>query len=111
MPLKIAFIAWNAESTRRYLQQLVEDNADQVAGYNKTFARVFLRDQTEIIGITNLDRLTGQRFDQVIVADDWRRNVYDYMLYNGQLRRSLSGSVIPEEYQYQIYDLDEERPK
>lgn len=111
MALKIAFIAWSTESTNRYLQQFVEDNDDQVAGYNKMLSRVFLKDGTEICGITNLDRLTGQRFDQVIIADDRRLYSHHNLLYNTDLLyHILRRSIIPEEYQYQIYDLDEERP-
>lgn len=112
MALKLAFLGYDARDTSTYLRQFVEDNADQVAGFNRTFHRVFLKDQTEIIGIINLDNMQGNRFDQVIIADDRRHAALEKYLYLSDfLYRTLAQSEIPEEWRVQIYDIDEERPK
>lgn len=110
MALKIAFLAYDVRCAGTALSQLVEDNADQVAGYNRTHGRVFLRDGAEIISANGIN-LHGRRFDQVIIADDRRLQVMGQR--HAELReldRCCQGSTIPEEFRYQIYDLDEEDP-
>ncbi len=111
--LKIAFLAWDLQAADRYLAQLVADNEDQVKRYVLRDT-VLLKDGTAITRISPSDPLAlhGRRFDQVIIADDRRLQI---MQRHRAILRALDwccrGSIVPEEYRYQIYDLDEEAPK
>jgi hypothetical protein len=68
-PLKIAFLGYNAPLTARYLEQLAEDNAEQVAWYNRRME--ITRNQAATIGRI-LDCCTGS-----IIPSDFRVQVYD----------------------------------
>ncbi len=111
-PLKIAFVAWNAEATCILLESLAIDNADQVKRYDRSRGRVILKDGTEIYGVHGNRLLDGLYFDQIIVADDYRRRTF--YVCNGLLKalenRCLLSDV-PEEYRYQLYDIDKEAPR
>lgn len=109
MPLRIAFISWSARIADIYLKQLAVDNADQVKRYERQRGRILLRDGTEIVSVHHLMRLEGHRFDQIIVADDWRMNIllkrWDEL---AELEYRCMASIIPEEFRYQFYFTDEE---
>lgn len=111
-PLKIAFVAWNAEATDTYLHSLVVDNADQVKRYDRSRGRVTLKDGTEIYGVHDRGFLDGLRFDQIIVADDYRRRTF-YVCSDllKALEYHCQHSYVPEEYRYQLYDIDQEAPR
>ena len=112
-PLKIAFLAWDMKAADRYMQQLVADNADQVKRYILRHT-VILTDGTEIcrVSVSDPAALHGRRFDQIIIADDRRLEI---MQYRAAELRALDwccrGSIVPEEFRRQIYDLDAEVPK
>lgn len=111
MALKIAFLAWNHMATTRYFQQLLADNAEQVDRYDRRCGRAWLKDGTVITAIPIGHHPAGYHFDQVIIADDRRLNTLGQR--RAELRemdRSCQGSNIPEEFRYQIYDLDAEAP-
>lgn len=110
--LKIAFLAWDAKTADTYLRQLAIDNTDQVKRYERNQGRVLLKDGTEIKSFHHGNPLTGYRFDQVIIADDRRLKILRYCGAElNELEHSCQGSIVPEEYRYQFYDLDEEAPK
>lgn len=109
MALNIAFLAWNARQADTYLHQLAEANADQVKKYDRTSGRVTLHDGT-VISIVNPDKkMDGKRFDQIIVADDWRMGIllkmWDALEY---LELLCQHSDVPEDFRYQFYFIDEE---
>ena len=112
-PLRIAFLAWDLKAADRYMEQLVADNADQVKRYILRHT-VILTDGTEICRVCTSDPVTlhGRRYDQVIIADDRRMEI---MQRHRATLRALdwccSGSIVPEEYRWQIYDLDAEVPE
>lgn len=108
MPLRIAFLAWSAPMTRRHLEQMAKDNAEQVAHYDKVRGRLTLLDGTTIINAYSID-VRGYWFDQVILADDRRMYIRErhYTLINEVLAR-CKRSIIPEEFAIQIYDIDAE---
>lgn len=111
-PLKIAFLAWGLAAADRYLEQLVADNDDQVKRYILRHT-VILTDGTEIsrISVSDPSALRGRRFDQVIIADDRRMQILERRQPElHELARCCAGSIIPEEFRFQIYDLDEEDP-
>lgn len=109
MPLKIAFIAWDAEKADTYLRRFAIDNADQVKRYELGWGRIFLKDGTEIVSVNNPTRRQGQYFDQYIIADDSRMKV---MRLHGAVLNELEcrcqTSIVPEEYRRQFYNIDEE---
>lgn len=109
MPLKIAFIAWSAWCADMLLKRLAVDNADQVKQYDRKRGRLLLTDGTEIINVHRLNGLDGHRFDQIIVADDWRMDIllkcWDEL---AALEYRCGCSIVPEEYRYQFYFIDEE---
>ena len=109
--LKIAFIGFNTEQTHAALLQLAVDNADQVKSYDRRRGRIVLTDGTEIMAVPTADpvALNGRRFDQIIIADDWRLEIMHHL--RAELRAldwCCQHSSIPEEYRLQIYDMDEE---
>lgn len=111
MPLKIAFLGYNAPLTDRYLDQLARDNAEQVDRYLRFARRLYLRDGTEIIGIVSPRQADGLRFDQIILADDRRMEITRNQAATiGRLLDCCTGSIIPSDFRVQIYDIDEEAP-
>ena len=111
MGLKIVFLGWDRRQTDRYMRQMAKDNAEQVARYDRRSGRLALRDGTEIINAYTIRSPKGQRFDQVILADDRRMEILEHhRLDIAELLARCMSSPIPLEYQLQIYDLDEEDP-
>ena len=113
MAQNIAFLGYNARQTAQYLAQLAEDNAEQVAWYNRRHGRLALTDGTEIISVYSigLGGFDGRRFDQVILADDRRMEIKKiHRRTIAALLYCCSCSIVPEEFRMQIYDIDEEAP-
>jgi hypothetical protein len=112
MAYKIAFISYNERQTREYFSALAKANAEQVLHYDPRRGRIFLRDRTEIVRVSPTPEfLQGRRFDQVIVADDRRLNVVGLRL--GELvalSRCMDHSVVPLEFRWCFFDLDEGVP-
>lgn len=111
--LKIAFIGFNAKHTHHALVQLAVDNADQVKSTDWRRGRIVLFDGTEIVAVPAADPvwLHGRRFDQIIIADDWRLMIMKHL--REELRAlgwCCQHSIVPEEYRLQIYDMDAEVP-
>ena len=110
MAYNIAFIGYNEEQTRRYLEDLAVVNADQVRRVDRRNGCVILKDGTTITRVLPIPEfLHGRRFDQVIVADDRRLHI---LFRRGpelrELDRCMAGSVVPEHFRWQFYDLDAE---
>lgn len=113
MALKIAFLGWDARLTSRYLRMLQMDNEEQIqrcAGSRPILDDLVLRDGTQIINVYSIgmDALT-RRFDQVILADDRRMEIMER--HRGTIAMLLAlcgGSIVPEEFRLQIYDIDAE---
>ena len=110
MGYKIAFIGYNEEQTRRYLEDLAIVNADQVYRFDRRNGRVDLKDGTTITAVKPVPEfLIGRRFDQVIVADDRRLEVlYRRAPELRELDRCMSRSIVPEHFRWQFYNLDAE---
>lgn len=111
MPLKIAFVAWNAKAADDALLQFAVDNADQVKRFERR-RRIILKDGTEIVNVHNSMLRDGQHCDQYIIADDSRKNVLKMRgaaLNEAEYR--CRHSIVPEEYRCQFYNLDEEDPQ
>ena len=110
MAYKIAFIGYNEEQTRRYLEDLAIVNADQVYSVDRRSGCVTLKDGTTITAVKPVPEfLYGRRFDQVIVADDRRLNIIDRRYPEiVALDRCMADSIVPVHFRWQIYDLDAE---
>ena len=112
MPLKIAFIAWDRRNADNHLLQLAVDNADQVKRFERNRGRILLTDGTEIVSVHHLPGLEGRRFDQYIIADDRRMHVVKFHgAALNELDYRCQGSIVPEEYRCQFYNVDEEAPQ
>ena len=110
MAYNIAFIGYNEEQTRRYLEELVVINADQVHRFDKRRGCVTLKDGTTITAVKPVPEfLYGRRFDQTIVADDRRLDIiarrYPEIV---ALDRCMANSIVPEHFRWQLYNLDAE---
>ena len=110
MAYNIAFIGYNEEQTHRYLEDLAVVNADQLRIFNRRCGIVELMDGTIITAVKPVPEfLCGRRFDQVIVADDRRMNVLGRRAPEmRELDRCMAGSIVPEHFRWQLYDLDAE---
>lgn len=97
-PLKIGLIGYNREQTLHELLMLYKENFEQIIRVEEH--RVEFKDGTEIRAIYNENDTRGIRFDQVILCDDerwniWeeRKNIIDNVLWD------IAGySCVPEEY-------------
>ena len=110
MAYNIAFIGYNEEQTRRYLEDLAVVNADQVYKFDRRNGRVILKDGTTITRVLPVPEfLHGRRFDQVIIADDRR---FDVVVTRWPelvaLRRCMEQSEVPPVFRWLHYDLDAE---
>jgi hypothetical protein len=111
VPLKIAFLGYNAPQTARYLAQLAEDNAEQVAWFLRRHGRLAMKDGTVIVNAYCVGKFDGLRFDQIILADDRRMEITRNQAATiGRLLDCCTGSIIPPDFRVQIYDIDEEAP-
>ena len=110
MAYNIAFIGYNEAQTRTYLCDLARVNADQVRYFAPRNGLVILEDGTTITAVKPVPEfLRGRRFDQVIVADDRRMNVFGRRAPEmRELDRCMAGSRVPEDFRWQLYDLDAE---
>lgn len=112
MAQNIAFMGYSDHLTGVYLDQLVRDNAEQVARYDPRRGLVTMKDGTRIIRIYSWRcREDGRRFDQVILADDRRMEILQHRRDDlAWLLHCCQTSASPEELRLQIYDIDEEAP-
>ena len=108
MAYNIAFIGYNEEQTRRYLEDLAVVNAEQVQRFDKRQGVVTLKDSTTITAVRPVPEfLHSRRFDQVIMADDRRLDVVERRFPEIlALGHCMSDSVVPVDFRWQVYDLD-----
>jgi hypothetical protein len=105
-------LSWDADTAHKNLVQLAVDNSNQVKSTDWNRGRILLMDGTVIQGVHPNTYLDGLWFDQVIVADDHRLRL---LHYRGNVITVLDSrcqhSIVPEDYRFQFYDLDEEVPR
>lgn len=112
MPLKLAFIGYNEEQTRRYFDEFRWMNRDQVEAYTRVFGKILLNDGTIIQRApATKEKLDGLRFDQIIVACD-RRGYGVWPSYQRELLHALEQRMsygrVSEDDRIIYYDLDSE---
>lgn len=109
---KIAFLGWSAQLTHMFIQQFAEDNAEQVASFDRHRGRILLHDGTEIFGVfTDSRTYDGLRIDQIILADDRRMDIVSKRNHTiNMLLRCRMTSDVPEDFAIQHYGLDIARP-
>lgn len=107
MSLRIAFVGYNDELTRIFFREMAEINKEQIGICNLRQGRIVLTDGTEILRVSPAVRYVSVRFDQVIIADDRRKQceIQNYALF-ARIAHNMSGSVVPPEFRWQYYDLD-----
>lgn len=108
-PLELAFMGYNARLTDRFLQQFAEDNDEQVAQFDRTRRIIVLKDGTRIKGVSPAGVQLGfdsHRFDQLILADDEREQIYITAAREIKIvRASMALSCVPEEFQVLYYNV------
>lgn len=112
-PLSIAFMGYNSVLTERFIRQFCEDNQRNVFSHSEK--RVILNDGTRIVPVcpSRVWRgLDGYRFDQLILADDERKMIYE--TYSREISfiacHYLLHSWVPPEFQILYYNPFEEEP-
>ena len=111
MPLRIAFIGFNHAQTWRCFDQLAYNNKEPGTIYKRTNGLLILPDGTQIVRIDApaARYLRGHRFDQTILADDWRMGILATQAEMlTELWRCMERSLIPEEFRWLSYDPDSE---
>lgn len=113
-PLEIAFMGRDIRTTTLFLRQFAADNEEQVA-HHRT-GRVILKDGTIIEAVSPVmvrQRFDGRRYDQLILADDTRGliRVEASQEIDHVLKYTMMYSCVPEEYQIQLYNVDDPPPR
>lgn len=111
-PLKLAFIGYDEEQTRRFFAEFAKVNSDQVSNFHERNGRILFKDGTVVHRVHHARGcLIGCHFDQVIVAVD-RRGVYNWpeerFVLMHEVRERMSRSCVPDQFLTIIYDLDSE---
>lgn len=116
-PLEIAFMGYNVQLTRIAFTQFARDNAEEIAEHRRTWREyIKLKDGTRITKITP-DRIyfgaDGYRFDQLILADDSRKEIYSarWREISLLMQTAMNHSCVPEAYKILFYDLDAPEPQ
>ena len=116
-PLEIAFMGYNDNLTRIAFIQFARDNAEEIVEHRRTWCEYLrLKDGTKIIKITPgrvYFGVDGYRFDQLILADDSRKEIYSVRWREISLlmQTAMNYSQVPEEYKILFYDLDAPDPR
>ena len=97
-PLMIGLIGYNMEQTEYGLWVLSNENSDQVDCVERH--RIKFNDGTEIRAIYNENSACGRRFDQIILFDDEKWNIYEKRrdLIEYVFWHMANYSCVPEEY-------------
>lgn len=100
--LNIAFVGYNARLSQIHFRWFAEDNREQIRFCDLSRGRIELYDGTRIRCIQR--HQDGLRFDQIMVADDWRKEVlnkqHDLLC---ALESVCAHSIVPKEFRYIFY--------
>lgn len=106
--IRIAFLGYNNKLTQSGLRQFVDNNIEQVIQFDTRRNLVYLRDGTFIKAFTSTDMqsLMGYRFDQLILFDDDRWEIWCQRLDDiVNIRKyTMMMSNIPEKFQILEYE-------
>ena len=99
-PLNIAFLGYNATTTRKGFQMMIEENKDQIEKVTNGGCRALLKDGTMIVAILSDCNLRGYKFDQLILCDDERWKIYGHKaeLIDDILSYNMGLSYVPDEF-------------
>lgn len=104
-PLKIALLAWNCEQSKYAMRDFIENNKDQIDTFHEN--KVILNDGTEIFIVNYIKDIRGKNFDQVMICDDYRWNIYiekSYLIREIILEIGWK-SCVPEEFLVMRYEF------
>lgn len=109
--LNIAFLGCNTQRTHEGLRKFEKDNSEQIDNkdprnlYPHCGNEVYLIDGTRISAISDEAKLYGCRFDQLILFDDERDDIFEKQKEKIKEITFLMGmSKIPEEFQILKYE-------
>lgn len=107
--LVLAFIGYNERLTRQFFGEFAMDNSEQIRKADFVRGRIEFYDGTIIrrIDAGMAGRMDGWRFDQIIVADDYRMNARISRIDELQVLDCLCGrSEVPVDFRYLYYNVD-----
>ncbi len=109
--LELAFMGYNNPQTKKAFQQFARDNKGEIRTDLSEYGLLVLKDGTRITEIFPGEAsrgIHGYHFDQLILADDSRKEIYStrWKEIDSLLYRNLTYSCVPEEYKILFYDLD-----
>lgn len=108
LPLRLALLGYNQNTTEQGLRYFINNNIEQVEGMTWVNKEIRLKDGSTIKGITSVDELylCGKRFDQLILFDDDRWKIEWHRSEDIRVIKNLTMflSVIPEEFQIIKYE-------
>ncbi len=106
MVLEIAFIGYNREQTRRHFKELCCANREQATLIDLRRGVLVLNDGTVIRRIDEMLSSSSFRFDQIIIADDRRRNIFAARPNELVELEVHVMSSVPEEFRRIFYNTD-----
>jgi len=106
MKLHIAVLGYNYKLSCRALYEVAENDIDSKPKIRKKDT-IIMEDGTKYTALpTNIDRVRGYHFDQLIIADDSRWMIFkecgEILNYLGY---RLGASYVPEEFKTQKYEI------
>lgn len=106
-PLRIAVIGYNYEQTRMALESFILNNKEDIIDIKKYRSTVVLIDRTELSIVNDITDIVGNNYDQLMVCDDYRWNVFEKkeLLINAVVSSMKYYSCVPEEFQVMRYEI------
>ena len=107
MDLKLAFIGYDRKQTHHFFKELYCENKQQVARVDFGNGLLVFYDGTVIRRIDSIESCCGRRFDQIIIADDWRKMIYATRADElTALELCSMCSPVPEDFRRIFYNTD-----
>lgn len=108
LPLRLALLGYNQNTTEQGLRYFINNNIEQVDRVSWGSKEIRLKDGTTIKGLTSVDEMSlcGRKFDQLILFDDDRWEIEWHRSEDIRIIKTLTMyiSVVPEEFQIIKYE-------
>ena len=108
LPLRLALLGYNQNTTEQGLRYFINNNIEQVDGMSWMSKEIRLKDGSTIKGLTSVDEMSlrGRRFDQLILFDDDRWEIEWHRGEDIRIIKALTMyiSIISEEFQIIKYE-------
>jgi len=102
--LRVAILGYNLDLSRKALREIVENDIFSKP-INKKKDQAIMSDGTKYIAISSIEKVRGYAFDQLIIVDDSRWEIFDKQWdVIDYVKERLFLSYVPEEFQIQRYE-------